>query len=64
MDRTLTCLYCGWQGPEEQAESVILSIMYRTQYDDIQAFKQFRCPRCNNLIAIIFEILTCKTEEE
>ena len=31
--------------------------MYRAKNDNIQAFKQIKCPKCNNLVTIIFESL-------
>ncbi len=31
--------------------------MYRSKHDNIQAFKQIKCPKCNNLVTIIFETL-------
>ena len=35
----------------------ILSIMYRPKHENIQAFKQIKCPKCHNLVTIIFETL-------
>ncbi len=31
--------------------------MYRPKHDNIQAFKQIKCPKCHNLVTIIFETL-------
>ncbi|MFA6600239.1 MAG: hypothetical protein WC352_02015 [Candidatus Omnitrophota bacterium] len=38
----------------------ILSIMYRPKHENIQAFKQIKCPKCHNLVTIIFETLDGK----
>ncbi|MFZ5801902.1 MAG: hypothetical protein ACOY3K_02160 [Candidatus Omnitrophota bacterium] len=51
------CSTCGWSGNEAQAVAKILSIMYRPKHDSIQAFKQIKCPKCHNLVTIIFETL-------
>ena len=39
----------------------ILSIMYRPKHDNIQAFKQIKCPKCQSLVTIIFETLSGST---
>jgi len=52
-----TCSSCQWAGNEAQFETKILSIMYRPKHDNIQAFKQIKCPKCHNLVTIIFETL-------
>lgn len=31
--------------------------MYRPKHDNVQAFKQIKCPKCSNLVTIIFETL-------
>lgn len=54
---TYTCSSCDWSGEESRFITKVLSIMYRPRYDNIQAFKQIKCPKCNNLVTIIFETL-------
>jgi len=51
------CSSCHWEGSEHKFSTKILSIMYRAKDDNIQAFKQIKCPKCNNLVTIIFETL-------
>jgi len=31
--------------------------MYRPKHDNIQAFKQIKCPKCRSLVTIVFETL-------
>ena len=57
MKPTYTCSSCDWTGEESRFITKVLSIMYRPRYDNIQAFKQIKCPKCNNLVTIIFETL-------
>ena len=38
----------------------ILSIMYRSKKDKIEIFYQIKCGRCNNLITIITEDISCE----
>ncbi len=52
-----TCSSCSWSGNESSFVTKILSIMYRPKHDNIQAFKQIKCPKCHNLVTIIFETL-------
>lgn len=52
-----TCSSCSWSGNESSFVTKILSIMYRPKHDNIQAFKQVKCPKCHNLVTIIFETL-------
>ena len=52
-----TCTSCHWSGDETHFMAKILSIMYRPKHDNIQAFKQIKCPKCHNLVTIIFETL-------
>jgi len=52
-----SCASCNWEGDESVFVTKVLSIMYRPRYDNIQAFKQIKCPKCNNLVTIIFETL-------
>lgn len=54
---TYQCPNCNWNGSETQFITRILSIMYRPKHDNIQAFKQIKCPECHNLVTIIFETL-------
>ena len=51
------CSSCQWNGEESSFLTKILSIMYRSKHDNIQAFKQIKCPKCHNLVTIIFETL-------
>ncbi len=51
------CSSCQWSGDETNFVTKILSIMYRPKQDNIQAFKQIKCPKCHNLVTIIFETL-------
>jgi len=57
MKPSYTCNSCQWSGEENQFATKILSIMYRPKHDNIQAFKQIKCPKCNSLITIVFETL-------
>jgi len=52
-----TCSSCSWSGDESRFTTKILSIIYRPKHNNIQAFKQIKCPNCNNLVTIIFETL-------
>ena len=52
-----TCTSCHWSGDEANFITKILSIMYRPKHENIQAFKQIKCPKCHNLVTIIFETL-------
>ena len=52
-----TCSSCQWSGDETHFITKILSIMYRPKHENIQAFKQIKCPKCHNLVTIIFETL-------
>ena len=52
-----TCSSCQWSGDEAHFATKILSIMYRPKHENIQAFKQIKCPKCHNLVTIIFETL-------
>ncbi|MBI1977521.1 MAG: hypothetical protein HYS55_02090 [Candidatus Omnitrophica bacterium] len=52
-----TCSACQWTGDEEKFSTKILSIMYRPKHDNIQAFKQIKCPKCRSLVTIVFETL-------
>ncbi|MDD5085067.1 MAG: hypothetical protein PHE61_03370 [Candidatus Omnitrophica bacterium] len=54
---TYTCSACEWTGEESSFVTKVLSIMYRPKHDNIQAFKQIKCPKCNNLVTIVFETL-------
>jgi hypothetical protein len=56
-----TCSSCNWSGDETKFTTKILSIIYRPKHNNIQAFKQIKCPSCNNLITIIFETLDGST---
>ncbi len=51
------CTSCDWAGDESKFKTKILSIIYRPKHNNIQAFKQIKCPNCNNLVTIIFETL-------
>lgn len=53
----LCCKICNWNGYEEHFIVKILTIIYRPKNDNIQAFRQIKCPKCHNLITIIFETL-------
>ena len=57
MQPTYACSACQWSGEENKFVTKVLSIMYRSKHDNIQAFKQIKCPKCNNLVTIIFETL-------
>lgn len=57
MQANYVCSACQWSGEENKFVTKILSIMYRSKHDNIQAFKQIKCPKCNNLVTIIFETL-------
>ena len=57
MQPTYACSACQWSGEENKFVTKILSIMYRSKHDNIQAFKQIKCPHCHNLVTIIFETL-------
>lgn len=52
-----TCSNCHWSGDESHFEVKLLSIMYRPKHENIQAFRQIKCPKCANLVTIIFETL-------
>ncbi len=52
-----SCSSCHWSGDENNFVTKILSIMYRQKHANIQAFKQIKCPKCHNLVTIIFETL-------
>ena len=52
-----TCSACDWSGNEGMFKTKILSIIYRPKHNNIQAFKQIKCPKCNNLVTIVFETL-------
>jgi len=52
-----TCSSCEHSGDESRFITKVLSIMYRPKHDNIQAFKQIKCPKCSNLVTIIFETL-------
>ena len=56
-----TCSGCHWAGDESQFQTKILSIMYRPKHENIQAFKQIKCPKCQSLVTIIFETLSGTT---
>lgn len=60
MKPIFTCSSCQWSGCENHFITKILSIMYRPKHDNIQAFKQIKCPKCQNLVTIIFETLDCE----
>ena len=57
MKTSYKCSACEWKGDESRFVTKVLSIMYRSKHDNIQAFKQIKCPKCNNLVTIIFETL-------
>ena len=57
MKSAYNCPACQWSGNEASFVTKILSIMYRPKHDNIQAFKQIKCPKCHNLVTIIFETL-------
>jgi len=57
MKSAYVCQACQWSGGENTFVTKILSIMYRPKHDNIQAFKQIKCPKCHNLVTIIFETL-------
>lgn len=57
MKQTYACTSCQWSGEEAKFSTKILSIMYRPKHDNIQAFKQIKCPRCHSLVTIVFETL-------
>ncbi len=57
MQPLYTCSSCHWSGDETHFITKILSIMYRPKNENIQAFKQIKCPKCHNLVTIIFETL-------
>jgi len=52
-----TCSACQWAGEEVKFSTKILSIMYRPKQENIQAFKQIKCPKCRSLVTIVFETL-------
>ena len=52
-----TCSACQWTGDESRFATKILSIMYRPKHENIQAFKQIKCPKCRSLVTIVFETL-------
>ena len=52
-----TCSACQWVGDESKFSTKILSIMYRPKQENIQAFKQIKCPKCRSLVTIVFETL-------
>jgi DNA-directed RNA polymerase subunit RPC12/RpoP len=58
-----SCSVCNWAGEEGRFQVKVLSIMYRPKYENIQAFKQVKCPRCSNLVTIIFETLDCSAKK-
>lgn len=57
MKSQYNCSSCNWTGDDSKFITKILSITYRTKHDNIQAFKQIKCPNCHNLVTIIFETL-------
>ena len=52
-----SCSSCQWSGDESKFSTKILSIMYRPKHENIQAFKQIKCPKCRSLVTIVFETL-------
>lgn len=52
------CQSCQFNGPEDDFNTKLLSIMYRPKHDNFQSFRQVKCPKCDNLVTIIFETLT------
>ena len=61
MQPTYACSACQWSGEENKFVTKILSIMYRPRHENIQAFKQIKCPKCQSLVTIIFETLSGTT---
>ncbi len=57
MKANYQCQSCSYSGDEAHFDTKILSIMYRPKHDNVQAFKQIKCPQCHNLVTIIFETL-------
>ncbi len=51
------CSGCSFNGEESKFSTKILSIMYRPKQENIQAFKQIKCPKCRALVTIVFETL-------
>ena len=59
----ILCAECAWCGKMEDAKQRCLSIMYRPKMDCIQAFFDYKCPKCFHLITILFETLTVPNKE-
>lgn len=57
MKQTYYCQSCNFTGDEHEFKTKLLSMMYRPKYDNIQAFKKVECPKCKNIVTIIFETL-------
>lgn len=52
------------EGAETKFFIKILSMMYRPRYDNIQSFRRIQCPKCSNLVTIVFETLDCSYKKE
>lgn len=57
MKANYACQSCNYSGAEDHFDTKILSIMYRPKHDNIQAFKQIKCPKCHSLVTIVYETL-------
>lgn len=52
-----TCGSCRWDGGQDRFTLKLLSIMFRWKHDSFQAFYQIICPKCQNLVTIIFNTM-------
>lgn len=57
MKTSYECANCQWVGDKSKFEEKILSIMWRPQHDIMHGFVQIKCPKCHNLISVVFETL-------
>jgi len=51
------CSSCHLEGSWRVFTEKILSILWRPKTDRLEAFVQIKCPKCSNMVTIIFEKL-------
>jgi len=57
-----TCNLCQWNGSDRHFIIKVRSIMYRSKHDNIQMFSNITCPKCHNVVTIVFETLDCEVK--
>lgn len=57
------CGSCGWNGSVENCVVQVLSIIFHPKNDCFQSFRSVKCPKCKNLITIIFETISGSSEK-